>query len=133
MKPVHINSVRGVTLIEVLVTVLVLSVGLLGVAALQGFSLQSGQGAYYRTQATNVAHEVADYTRLNRSAAMASCSIPILNGWDNFVASQLPGGELAVQFTDCGAGEIQVSITWDENRIEDAESGEENLVVTTRI
>jgi len=132
-RSVAINSVRGVSLIEVLVAVLVLSIGLLGVAALQGFSLQAGQSAYHRTQATNVAYEVADFTRLNRSVVMDTCDVPILTGWENFVASQLPGGELAVEFTDCDAGEIQISITWDEERIEDAIDDGESLVVTTRI
>ncbi|WP_376693790.1 type IV pilus modification protein PilV [Wenzhouxiangella sp. EGI_FJ10409] len=128
-----ISNARGLSLIEVLVAVLVLSIGLLGLAALQGFSLQAGQGAYYRTQATNVAYEVADFVRLNRSAAMNSCDVPVLAGWSNFIATQLPGGELAVRFTDCDLGEIQVSITWDEDRVEDADSGSESLVVTTRI
>lgn len=133
MNRITIKTARGVSLIEILVAVLVLSIGLLGVAALQGFSLQAGQSAYYRTQATNVAYEVADYTRLNRSAAMAACNIPVLTGWDNFVASQLPGGDLAVEFTNCDAGEIRISVTWDEERIDDAESGGESLVMTTRI
>ena len=39
---------RGVTLIEVLVSLLVLSIGLLGVAALQVTALQTNQGAHVR-------------------------------------------------------------------------------------
>jgi len=123
----------GTTLIEVLVTILVLSVGLLGLAALQGLSLQAGQSAYYRTQATNLAYEVADFARVNRSAAIAACDLPVLDSWDNFVATQLPGGDLAIQFTNCDAGEIQVTVTWDEERIEDAVNDGEQLVITTRI
>lgn len=123
----------GTTIIEVLVTILVMSVGLLGLAALQGFSLQAGQSAYYRTQATNLAYEVADFARVNRSAAMNSCSLPVLDSWDNFVSTQLPGGDLAIQFLDCDAGEIQVTVTWDEERIDDAVADGETLVITTRI
>lgn len=123
----------GTTMIEVLVTILVMSVGLLGLAALQGFSLQAGQSAYYRTQATNLAYEVADFARVNRSAAMNSCSLPVLDSWNNFVSTQLPNGNLAIQFVDCDAGEIQVTVTWGEERIEDAVADTENLVVTTRI
>lgn len=124
---------RGTTLIEVLVTILVMSIGLLGLAALQGFSLQAGQSAYYRTQATNLAYEVADFARVNRSAAMASCDLPVLDSWSNFVATQLPNGALAIDFTNCNAGEIQVSVTWSEQRIEDAVDDGESVVVTTRI
>jgi type IV pilus assembly protein PilV len=123
----------GTTMIEVLVTILVMSVGLLGLAALQGFSLQAGQSAYYRTQATNLAYEVADFARLNRSAVISTCSLPVLDAWENFVVTQLPNGELAVSIEDCPLGEIQVSVTWSEQRLEDAEGDEESLVVTTRI
>lgn len=128
-----IERARGVTLIEVLISVLVLSIGLLGLAALQGFSLQAGQGAYHRTQATNLAYEITDFTRLNRSTAMNTCDIPVLDAWKKFAASQLPGGKVGVEFIDCGLGEIQVSITWSEERIDDAVEGGESLVVTTRI
>lgn len=123
---------RGVTLIEVMVAVLVFAIGLLGVAALQSVSLQSGQGAYYRTQATNLAYEVADFARVNRSAAINTCALPVLAGWDNFVQRQLPGGTLAFAFTDCPAGEIQITVTWGEDRLADA-GGTETIVVTTRI
>lgn len=128
-----LRTMQGISLIEILVAVLVLSIGVLGLAALQGFSLQAGQGAYHRTQATNIAYEIADFTRLNRSAAMDSCDIPLRAAWQNFAAAQLPGGNVNVTFTDCEAGEIQVSITWSEDRIDDAEETGESLVVTTRI
>ncbi|MEE4305165.1 MAG: type IV pilus modification protein PilV [Wenzhouxiangella sp.] len=133
MKNISIGTVNGLSLIEVLVAVLVLSIGLLGLASLQGFSLQAGQSAYHRTQATNLAYEVADFTRLNRSAALNTCNLPILEQWQSFAASQLPGGDVAASITNCTLGEIQITITWDEERIEDAEDSGEELVVTTRI
>lgn len=133
MKAIDMHKTRGVSLIEILIAVLVLSIGLLGLASLQGFSLQAGQSAYHRTQATNLAYEIADFTRLNRSAALNSCDIPVQTAWNNFAASQLPGGSVNVQFTDCDGGEIQISVTWDEERLEDAEDDSESLVVTTRI
>jgi type IV pilus assembly protein PilV len=61
-----LSSQRGVTLIEVLITVLVLSVGLLGVAALNAFSLQAGQSSLQRTQASIIAGETLDWLRANR-------------------------------------------------------------------
>lgn len=129
----NMRNQTGTTLIEVLVTILVMSVGLLGLAALQGFSLQAGQSAYYRTQATNLAYEVTDFARVNRSAAMAACDLPVLDSWDDFVATQLPGGDVEIEFIDCDAGQIRVTVTWDEQRIEDAVDEGEELVVTTRI
>lgn len=56
----------GVTLIEVLVAVLVLSLGLLGYAALLAFSLKANQSANFRTQATVLAYEALDMIRANR-------------------------------------------------------------------
>jgi type IV pilus assembly protein PilV len=59
---------RGFSLIEVLVALLVLSIGLLGLAALQTFSLQYNTGSYYRTQATFLAYEIIDRMRINGAA-----------------------------------------------------------------
>lgn len=54
---------RGVSMIEVMVAVLVLSVGLLGMAALQGVSMRNNQSANHRTQATNLAYQLIDIAR----------------------------------------------------------------------
>lgn len=135
MKGISLKAARGVSLIEILVAVLVLSIGLLGLAALQGFSLQAGQGAYHRTQATNLAYEIADFTRLNRSMVLNSCTapVPLEDEWKSFASSQLPGGDVDLNITNCELGDFRISITWDEGRIEDAEDGGESLIVTTRI
>lgn len=53
----------GFSLIEVMVAVLVLALGLLGMAALQSVSLRYNQSANYRTQATNLAYEFIDTAR----------------------------------------------------------------------
>lgn len=61
---------RGATLIEVLVAMLILSVGLLGLAGMQMTALQSNQSAYYRSQATVLAYDVIDRMRANRADAL---------------------------------------------------------------
>jgi type IV pilus assembly protein PilV len=58
----------GFTMIEVMVALVVLAVGLLGIAALLLKSLQSGRTATYRTQAVNLAADLADRIRSNRTA-----------------------------------------------------------------
>jgi len=72
-KHLSLHAVRkqqsGFTLIEVLVSVLVLSIGLVGVAALQGVSLKNTQSAFMRSQATALAYDVADRMRANVIAA----------------------------------------------------------------
>jgi type IV pilus assembly protein PilV len=61
----------GFSLIEILITLVVLSVGLLGIAALHAEGLQSGRSAYLRTKAVGFASDLADRMRANRPAAIA--------------------------------------------------------------
>ena len=55
----------GFSLIEVLISIFVLSVGLLGAAGLQLSSLQQQQSAYLRSQATVIAYDMVDRMRAN--------------------------------------------------------------------
>jgi type IV pilus assembly protein PilV len=59
------NKNNGFTLIEVLIAMLLLAGGLLGLAALQAFSLNNNQSAYNRSQATQMAYDIADRMRAN--------------------------------------------------------------------
>jgi type IV pilus assembly protein PilV len=61
----------GFSLIEVLVSLLVLSVALLGTAQLTAASLKSTNTAYYRSQATVLADDIFDRMRANIVAARA--------------------------------------------------------------
>lgn len=60
---------RGFTLIEILVTVIVLSIGLLGLAGLQAVALKFNSTAYQRSQATILAYDIAEQMRANAKAA----------------------------------------------------------------
>ena len=62
----------GFTLIEVLVTLLIIAIGLLGLAGLQLASLQSQLEAYQRAQAVMLAEEMANRIRSNAPAARAT-------------------------------------------------------------
>jgi len=55
-------------MIEMLVALVVLAVGMLGVAILFGISLHSGSSAISRMQAVNLAADIADRIRANRRA-----------------------------------------------------------------
>jgi type IV pilus assembly protein PilV len=61
----------GFTLVEVLVSLVVLSIGLLGTAKLMLFSSRSNDSAYLRSQATELAYEILDNMRANRQQAIA--------------------------------------------------------------
>jgi type IV pilus assembly protein PilV len=62
----------GFTLIEVLVSAVVLAVGLIGVAGMQALSLNQNQSSFMRSQATALAYDLADRMRSNVSGANAN-------------------------------------------------------------
>lgn len=132
----------GFSMVEVLVALVVLAIGLLGIAALYLNSLQSGRTAIYRTQAITLAADLADRIRMNRTAqagygtlfadaeaAVGTCSTTggcsdadlastDLANWKAEVADQLPNGEGQVAVTlPTAAGEpttYVVTVRWAE-------------------
>jgi len=90
---------RGFTLIEVLVTLVVLAIGLLGLAGLQASSLKHNNNAYQRTQATFLAYDILDRMRANPMA--------IENGlYDNINTATAPTGPAACISTSCTPQEL---------------------------
>ncbi len=105
----------GFSIVEALVALLVLSIGMLGIAALYVESLRAGRSAVYHTQAVNLAADMADRIRANRAAAgawaLSATATPTVQGcvdggvncdpgqfaqddqarWRQAIASQLPG------------------------------------------
>jgi type IV pilus assembly protein PilV len=65
------HSQKGVSLLEVLIAVLVLSVGLLGIAGLQTANLRNTQSAHQRTVAVLLAASMSERIRANPTAAVA--------------------------------------------------------------
>jgi type IV pilus assembly protein PilV len=61
----------GFSLIEVLVTTVIVSVGLLGIAALQLTSIRSNYSSFARGQASAMADDILDRIRANRDNAAA--------------------------------------------------------------
>ena len=68
-----IKSSRGFTIIEVLVSMVILSIGVLGLGMLQMAAMQNTQGGYLRSQATILAYDIIDSMRAN---------IPAVTGGD---------------------------------------------------
>jgi type IV pilus assembly protein PilV len=99
-KAKHIPRARaqGFTLVEVLVALVILCVGLLGVAALQLTSLKSNHGSALRTQATFLAYDIVDRMRANRESAT--------------------NGDYDIDFGDTGAGGTLAGddlVAWKQN------------------
>ena len=134
------NKNTGFTLIEVLIAMLVLAVGLLGLAGLQATSLKNNQSAYNRSQATQLAYDLADRMRANvagittytaitpisTAVAQADCltvsttctpadmAQSDLYEWNLAVTATLPSG--AVGTLAVAAGLFTITINWDDNR-----------------
>ncbi len=123
---------HGLGLIDVLIALVVLSIGLLGLAGLQTFAMQYNHGAYVHTQANNFAADMADRMRVNRGPAIDgdynidfgesppsgdSVAAQDLNEWINAVAQTLPGGEGAVVI-DSSDGTGTIRLRWDGGEID---------------
>jgi len=66
----HRPGQGGFTLLEVLIALLVLSIGLLGIGKLMMLSARANDSAYMRSQATALAYTILDAMRANRQAAI---------------------------------------------------------------
>jgi type IV pilus assembly protein PilV len=67
-----VQTQKGNTLIEVLISVLIMSIGMLGIAGLQAFSMSNSHQASMRSQAVILARDMADRMRANRIAVRAA-------------------------------------------------------------
>ncbi len=142
MNLLRVSRQSGFSIVEVLVALVLLTVGLLGIAALYLDSLQAGRTAIYRTQAVNLASDFADRVRSNRTAIVAydvafgvtmlqvdACFTTVgcqpaelassdIKRWKDAIALQLPNGDAQVVVTaPIGAGEpanYLVTIQWSE-------------------
>jgi len=74
----NVDRVAGFTLIEVLVSIVVLSFGLLGMAGLQAASLQANRDARLQSTAVVLARELAEMMRGNKDQALRSTNNPYL-------------------------------------------------------
>lgn len=87
-KPVSTpHDTQGFTLIELLVAVVVLAIGLLGMAGLQTTGLSTNQSAYYRTQATNAIADIIDRMRANPTGVEAG-NYDLINTAGNIPSQQ---------------------------------------------
>lgn len=149
-------STQGFTLIEVLIALVILAVGLLGMATLTMTSLQSSQSAYLRSQASLLASDIIERMRANRAHAVSSddyeqsegstsptapsCSACTpeqqaerdLAQWRAALENGIPGATAAIERT---GNEYQISISWAESgtSLRNADNDEVSPSFTLRV
>jgi type IV pilus assembly protein PilV len=114
-------------MIEVLVAIVIISLGLLGMAGLQASSLRGSQGAAYRSQAAQFAADMAERMRGNLGDARnytLAFGDPIPSGtsvtdldradWLARLAT-LPGGIGAIA-VDTVNNVVSITVQWDDTR-----------------
>lgn len=142
------SRTRGISLIEVMVSVLVMGVGLLGIAAMQSLALRSGQSSLESTQAVMQTTAIIEAMRANRlDASSYNTAGPMCapkggttlagNDLDSWVASlKNTIGDAA---TTCGEiskcpDDCVITVQWDDSRAgADAGGASRKLVTRARI
>lgn len=120
---------HGFSLIEVLISMVIISIGLLGAMALQVTSLKEGQVSNYRDNATLIAQSALDAIRANRAnaanyAITASAAAPTgtsitavdLQSFKNSAAELLPSGEGSITVS-AGTSTATINLQWSESRV----------------
>jgi type IV pilus assembly protein PilV len=133
----------GFTLIEILVSMLLLAIGFLGLAAVQSKSLSETQNTQFRSKADILLRDIADRMRANAEAvttggylidkdavssheapqdcpldpaAYTCLAVRDLTLWINSVDEALP--EPHVLIADAGDGVQRIRIDWSEKRVQ---------------
>lgn len=139
---------RGFTLLEVMVALVIFSIGLLGLAGLQSQSLRYNHSAYLKTQASYLAYDILDRMRANRQAALdggynaedttegtdkdcdtktVTCStndmaLHDIYEWKQLLANTLPQGTGSVGQTTLGENNFTITIAWEDPGTPEEES-----------
>lgn len=119
---------RGFTLLEVLVAMVIVSIGLVGLAGLMMTSAKNNQSAYYRSQASWLAYDIVDRMRANRTSALNgdynigyqtaassanATALLDLGQWKTELATALPEGDGQITFPN---GVATVFVRWNDSR-----------------
>ncbi|WP_130905863.1 type IV pilus modification protein PilV [Pseudomonas sp. Sample_22] len=140
MRPWSKHAQDGMTLIEVLVALLILSVGLLGAAAFQLNALKYTDSARMTSQASFIAYDMMDRIRAN-SAADYTVSPPTSGNLNvardqdlyDFTSNIVNfGGPTATGSIALNQRVYTITITWDDSRAANSANARRSFVLTSR-
>ncbi|MGB5164268.1 MAG: type IV pilus modification protein PilV [Woeseiaceae bacterium] len=125
----------GFSLVEVLIALIIMSVGMLGIAGLYVQSMQAGRTSVFRHHAVTLAGDVADRIRANPRAGVAYASIGADNNcvnqgtdcnpaamaahdiflWDAQADDTLPAGTVSVNYDGAALPpQYTIVVAWTE-------------------
>jgi type IV pilus assembly protein PilV len=137
------NKQFGFSMIEILVTLVIVATALLGTAGLQAYAMRMGKSSEFRTQAVFLASDIAERMEANKRAAVlggyvvAATSSPSasittcetgtcdmgtlatydISKWENTIASLLPQASWQIAQTTAGNPSTYViTISWTDRR-----------------
>jgi len=125
----RLRKQSGLTLLEIMITVVILSLGLLGLAGLQMTGLKNNRNAYYNTVAAQVVQDMAERIKADQtgvinnnfdnstiSANAAQCSDVIgavaFGARAACLVASLPNGQLRVREVTNGSNTFYVAVRW---------------------
>ncbi len=131
---------EGMTLIEVLVALLILSVGLLGAAALQLNALKYTDSARMTSQASFIAYDMMDRIRANAAADYTitpptSGNLNVARDQDlyDFTRNIISfGGATATGNISLNQGVYTITINWDDSRAANNADSRRSFVLSSR-
>jgi type IV pilus assembly protein PilV len=119
---------KGSSMIEILVSMVIVALGLLGHANLMMVSSKGNQTAYLRSQATLLSYDMIERLRLNKalakngrfnidfdtpiSATATTIDVVELRDWLANLADALPAGDGKINVD--GAGNVIIEVQWEE-------------------
>lgn len=126
------RGAQGFSLIEVMISVLILGVGMLGIAAMQATALKNNQGAMQRSQAVIQTYTILDAMRTNRNNALLGqyntggklCTAPAAGSliaedkkaWIDSLKASLGNADTTCGAVDCTDGDCWITVYWDDSR-----------------
>jgi type IV pilus assembly protein PilV len=129
---------QGAGLLEVMIAVLIMGIGLLGIAAMQSTALRNSQSSLERSQAVIQAYSILDAMRANRAVAVSggydiamTCAAPAagtlanndIRAWIQAMRTDkvLGAGTQTCGQISCPANSpCTITVQWDDSRASDS-------------
>lgn len=127
----HVRAQAGAGLLEVMISVLIMGIGLLGIAAMQATALKNSQSSLERSQAVIQSYAILESMRANRVATIAgqynlalTCNPPAagtlaqsdVNAWIASLETTLGNTANTCGSIQCNGADCTVTVQWDDSR-----------------